>query len=251
MNLWLIALWRSIPRKWIIVSLPFVLPLLAFLFWFLFGGFFEKEVTAEQRARMAELAALLPRAEKGDLAAQLRAGVILRDGLTGETDHRAALAWFRKAAGKGSFDARFALGKMFEAGLAVRPSYPKAAEWYLPAARFGAHAPSQYALGELYFYGRGVGHDYGRAIGWYKRAAAAGHPGAQAVIASMYEKGWGVRRDLAEAYVWYSLAAEKAKRVGVYRPEMDVVALRARLAESMSRLQLKKAREKLRRLRRR
>ncbi len=250
MKLWLIAIWRSLPRKWIAVSIPFLVPALAFLFWFLFGGFFQKEITPARQAHIEELARLTPAAEKGDPAAQHRLGVILRDGLTGKGDYPAALGWLRKAAGKGHGAARFALGKMYQAGQGVRPSYAKAAELYLSAAKFGGHAEAGYALGELYFYGRGVGQDYGAAITWYEKAAGLGHPAARAVIASMYDKGWGVGHDPAAAYYWFSLAADEPDRVRLYRPEMDVQADVERLAGQLSRLQLKKARAKLRAARR-
>jgi hypothetical protein len=250
MKLWLIVIWRSLPKKWIVVSIPFLVPAVIFLFWFLFGGFFAEQISPAQKTHIEELARLTPAAEKGNLAAQHRLGVILRDGLAGKSDYAAALGWLRKAAGKGHGGARYALGKMHEAGQGVRPNYSKAAELYLSAARFGRHAEASYALGELYFSGLGVGQDYGAAITWYKKAASLGHPAARAVIASMYEKGWGVRRDLVEAFYWYSLAAAEPAKVRRYRPEMDVRAELDRLAGRMSRLQLKKAREKLRAARR-
>ncbi len=250
MKFWFIALWDILPKKWILISIPFLVPAAIFLFWLLFGSFFIEKITPAQQAHIDEVARLTPFAEKGNLAAQHRLGVILRDGLTGRNDYAKALGWLRKAARKGHGGARYALGKMHEAGQGVRPSYPKAAELYLSAARFERHARASYALGELYFSGLGVGQDYGAAIGWYKKAAEGGHAAARAVIASMYEKGWGVGRDPVEAYYWYSLAAGEPEEVRRYRPEMDVRANLERLAGRMSRLQLKKALGKLRAARR-
>ncbi|MDP6173538.1 MAG: tetratricopeptide repeat protein [Rhodospirillales bacterium] len=219
--------------------------MLAFLFWFLFGGLFAEKVTHVQISYRDEITRLTPAAEKGDLASQHRLGVILRDGKAGKSDYAGALVWLRKAAGKGHAGARYALGQMFAAGQGVRPSYPQAAKLYLSAAKFGGHADAGYALGELYFFGQGVGQDYGAAIGWYKKAASQGHPAARAVLAAMYEKGWGVGLNLVEAFYWYSLAATQAGRVRLYRPEMDVAAALEKLSGRLSRLQMKKARAKL------
>jgi hypothetical protein len=40
MKLWAIAIWNSIPPKWWVVLAPFGAIIVAFVFWFFFGGLF-------------------------------------------------------------------------------------------------------------------------------------------------------------------------------------------------------------------
>jgi len=248
MRYWLIAIKNSIPPKWLVVLAPFGALVVAFAIWFVFGGLFFKPPSAEQLKHQAELERLQPKAETGDHRAQYRVGVILRDGLAGEKNPSEAAKLFETAAKKGHFNSQFAIGKLFADGQGVRQDFSSAAKWFRAAAGFGRHREAQFELGNLYFSGRGVGHDYATAIDWFRRAAMRSHSGAQFVMASMFEKGWGVNRDVAEAFAWYALAADHPARVRRHQPEADPVGEFTRLKESLSRLELKRGRERLRAL---
>lgn len=240
MRYWLIAIWRTIPKAWVIVALPVVVPLVFFVGWWLFGVFFATPPDPRQLEAKAELRRILPPARAGERAAQIRAGVIYRDGLTGKAEPAEAFAWFSEAAKKNDAEAQVLLGDLYARGLGVRQDFARAAEYYRAAANFGRHMQAQYLLGDLYFYGRGVPHDYGQAIEWFRRAALAGHPGAQSVMGSMYENGFGIERDPVEAFVWYSLAAERAASAMSYR-DIDPRAAAARIKSGLSRLDLRTA----------
>lgn len=242
MKLWLIAVWRSIPPKWIVVSAPFVVPVFALAIWFLLAGIFAEPPDQRLLANAAEFERVLPLAVKGNLAAQVRAGVMLRDGLTGDPDYHAARGWFEKAAKRGFPKAQFYMGDLYDRGLGVRQDFVRAAEWYRVAAGFGRSPESEFALGELFYYGRGVPQQYDVAITWYRKAAIKGLPTAQYVLAGMYENGWGVRRNLTQAYVWFARAAEKADAVMVPRRSLGPVVSLAKLEARMGRLELKNAR---------
>lgn len=245
MRIWLKIIWRLVPPKLTVVALPFAIPLMALAIWFLIPKPPPDPIVVKRAEIARELEAVLVRAGRGDLGAQFRAGIIYRDGLAAAPDPGSALKWLTQAAHAGHAGSRFALGKMYEGGLGLRQSYAKAADWYRMAARAGGHAGAQYALGELYYSGRGVPHDFIDAIQWYRRAARQGHAAAQFVIGSMYEKGWGVDRDLTEAYYWYTLAARKPGAAQAVMSEIDPPSALAGLAKIMSRLELRRAEEKL------
>ena len=246
MKLWLIAIWRTIPRRWLVVATPIVLPLFALLLWFLLAGLFAEPINPQEVAFAAELERLRPLATKGDPRALYRAAVIQRDGLTGTTDLRAAFVAFDRAARKGYIPAQHALGDLYAGGRGVRQDYQRAAQWYKLAAGLGRNSAAQFALGELYYYGRGVGQDFGEAIRWYRRAAESADPAAQFILASMYEKGWGVDVDFVEAYIWYGLAAAAPAPGAVIRGEMDPAQALANLTKRMSRIQRTNAKKRLR-----
>jgi len=234
-----------------VVLSPFVILIVVFLGWFLFGGLFIEAPDPKIVRYQEELANLLPKAEQGDRRAQYRAGVILRDGLAGEKRPRAAARWFEKAAKSGGVNALYALGRANALGQGVPQNFGRAAELYRTAAGLGRHLEAQYALAELYFQGKGVQLDFKTAVSWYRKAALRGHPAAQAVMASMFEKGWGIEKSKIEAFVWYSLAAQQLKRMARYKTEIDPATSLLSLTANMSRLDLEKAQKKLKSLRRR
>jgi hypothetical protein len=71
----------------------------------------------------------------------------------------------------------------------------------LDGARQG-DAKAMATLGR-FFYVRG---DAGRAVEWLRKAAEAGHPGAQFDFGTLCAQGRGVAVDLVEAYKWLWLA---------------------------------------------
>ncbi len=241
MHFWLIAIWRTIPRRWVVVALPILIPFVLFAGWWLFGGLFQKPIDPKLLAARAELKQVLLVAQKGDRAAQLRVGVIYRDGLTGKVDGAEAARWFGEAMKRGDGEAQLALGELYARGLGVRQDFARAAELFRSAAGFGRSVQAQYLLGDLYAHGRGVSQDYLTAIDLFRKAALGGHAGAQSFLGSMYENGFGVDKDPIEAFVWYSLAAEQAAAAMSYRADIDPRAALEKLKAGMTRLQVRDA----------
>lgn len=200
---------------------------------------------AASRARKAEAAsrfeALKPRAEQGDVDAEVALAGHFRRGEGVARDAAAAAEWYARAANRGDARARHALGTLYEAGEGVRQDFYRAAEWYRLAADIGNHADAQFALGELYFNGRGLPHDYAEAFKWYLRAARQGHAPAQYVVGAMYQEGWGLKRDYVEAYAWFTLAVAGRDQVLSVNAKMDPEAKRRALAEKMNRHQIERA----------
>jgi TPR repeat protein len=249
MRFWLIAIWNTVPRRWVMIAAPVVLPAVALLGWWLFGGLFIKPPDPSFVAAQAELNRILPAAEKGDRGAQMRAATIYRDGSTGKVDGAEAVRWFSEAMKRGDLEAPLMLGDLYARGLGVRQDYARAAELYRTAANFGRSAQTlaqaQYLLGDLYAYGRGLPQDYSLAVEWLRKAALRGHAGAQSYLGSFYENGYGVDRDLVEAFVWYSLAGGNQASALAYRSDIDPRASAERLKAGLNRLQLRDAERKL------
>lgn len=245
MRFWLIAIWNTIPRRWVIIALPVLTPFVLLLGWWLTAGFFVKQPDPGFAAAQAELARLLPAAQNGDRSAQMRAALIYRDGLTGKADGAEAYRWFSEAMKRGDLDAPLMLGDLYARGFGVRQDYARAAELYRSAANFGRSAEAQYLLGDLYAYGRGLPQDYAMAIDWLRKAGLRGHAGAQSYLGSFYENGFGIDRDPVEAYVWYSLAAQQRAAAQSFRPDIDPRASADKLKAAFSRLELRDAERKL------
>jgi len=244
MRFWLIAIWNTIPRRWVIVALPILIPVILFVGWWLFAGLFTKPTDPALVAAQQELASILPAARAGDRAAEMRAGLIYRDGLAGKVDGAEAYHWFSEAMKHGDPEGPLMLGDLYARGLGVRQDYARAAELYRTAANFGKSTQAQYLLGDLYAYGRGVPLDYKSAVDWFRKAALGGHAGAQSYLGSFYENGYGIDRDPVEAFVWYSLAATQQASALAYRPDIDPRASAEKLKANFSRLQLRDAERK-------
>ena len=123
----------------------------------------------------AALKEWLPLAERGDRAAQLQVGQMLRDrqGVRWK-DFEGAAAWFRRAAAQGSVEAAYALGRLHYEGFLV-PRDTAEMRTMLKAAAWQGHARAQLTLGVIYEYGLdNIDHDLTAALMWYELAARRG-----------------------------------------------------------------------------
>lgn len=115
----------------------------------------------------ADERALLAKAQRGDVEAQMWLGIAYEQGRFGKTNYSRALTWLKRAAESGKPDGQVVLGQMHQDGGDVRPNYPLAAKWYRKAAE---HVPDLGAAGQgrnnlplLYLDGHGVPKDYVQA----------------------------------------------------------------------------------------
>jgi TPR repeat protein len=122
-------------------------------------------------------AALLAKANTGDVAAEIKAGDAYAAGAGAPRDARQLAA-----------------------------DYKQAAIWYGKAAEQG-NTVAQIHLADLYRDGRGVARDMAQAAAWYRKAAELGDAGAQGTLGILYSVGMGVAHDDVEAYFWLSLAS--------------------------------------------
>lgn len=98
------------------------------------------------------------------------------------------------------------VGEMYLYGEGTVADEEKGLHWMEQAADAGFPREANYIAGR---YLARWQHDWNRAAPYVQRAAALGHPEAQAMLADMYGIGRGVPRDPEEARRWSRLAAEK------------------------------------------
>jgi TPR repeat protein len=109
----------------------------------------------------------------------------------------------RAEAADGNVAAQYDLGCFFRDGRDVPQSWSSASDWFRKAALAG-HSGAQYELALLC-----RGRDDVEAVRWLRRAADFGHAGALASLGTVYERGaCGIPRDAKEASRLYRLAAK-------------------------------------------
>jgi hypothetical protein len=117
-------------------------------------------------------AALLAKANGGDVAAQVSVGECYAEGNKGVArDYKLAAEWYQKAADKGDVAGQLHLAALYRDG------------------------------------GKGFPRDMVQAAAWYLKAADQGDVSAQATLGTLYSMGQGVEQDYVEAYYWLDLAA--------------------------------------------
>lgn len=123
-------------------------------------------------------------------------------------DYAVAMRELRPLAERGNVLAQYRIGIMYNNGEGVRQDFGEAVRWFQRAAILG-YAPAQSSLGVKYEKGQGVRRNYGEAVKWYRHGAEQGYAGAQYRLGRMYVLGHGVRRNYTEAVAWFNLAANQ------------------------------------------
>lgn len=147
----------------------------------------------------------LPRARKGDPAAQTLVAEIHARGLGVPRDAEEAAKWYAEAAEQGVPAAQLQYALMLIDGRIVEQDRGKALALMRDAAQ--ADEPlAQFNLAQMLV----EDGEEQAAVTWYERAAAAGLPDAQYAMAQIYETGFGGReQNLAEARKWLERAASE------------------------------------------
>jgi TPR repeat protein len=123
-------------------------------------------------------------------------------------DYAVALNELRPLAERGDVLAQYKLGVMYNNGEGVPQDFREAVNWFYRAATLG-YPPAQSSLGVKYEKGQGVKRDHGEAVKWYRHSADQGYATAQFRLGRMYVLGHGVRRDYTEAVAWFQIAADQ------------------------------------------
>ncbi len=121
-------------------------------------------------------------------------------------DYASARHKFQRLAERGNVQAQYKLGLMYNNGEGVRQDFREAVMWFSRAAVQG-YAPAQTSLGVKYEHGQGVKRSNREAVRWYRHGATQGHATAQYRLGRMYVLGRGARRNYTEAVAWFILAA--------------------------------------------
>lgn len=153
----------------------------------------------------------------GNAEAAMLAGMIARDGLTGEPDYAAATQWFRRAAEQDAPVALYQLGVLARRDdLALGLGSPRS--WFERAARRGhVNAMVGFAI-ELK--NSPVPQDALLAREWAERAAQLGSPEAMYQLAQMLDAGVGGAVDSSGARSWYQRAASNRHAEAAFQAAM-------------------------------
>ncbi len=140
----------------------------------------------------------------------------------------------------GDLVAQVELGKIYANGEGVAKSPKDAIKWYSLAAEQGS-VEAQLFLGQTYFLGKVVPKSSTESAKWYLQAAEQGNAAAQCQVARMHMMGAGIPKDDVEAYKWASLAAaqgdaasKKVMMVLDKRMDRDQVSLALELAKTVT-----------------
>jgi serine/threonine protein kinase/TPR repeat protein len=146
-------------------------------------------------------------AVRGHAMSQNNLGACLQEGIGTPRDPVDAVRWYRKAAEGRLMDAQNNLGVCFEAGLGVARNLEQAVTWYRRAADQG-EPDAQCNLGQCYQWGKGVGRDPRAAADWYRKGDQGGSINATYNLAICHERGIGVEKDPAMARKLMKKAAD-------------------------------------------
>lgn len=168
----------------------------------------------------------LAAAKLGFAAAQYSVGVRYSFGEGVRQNARRAWEWYGRAAKQGHVDAMYNLGHYCKVGRVSAPDFKAAARWYRMAAKRG-HAGAWNSLGYLYFVGgNGLRKNLRVAHNCFAEAAKQRDPGGMYNVGLAYLKGESVPKSKRRALLWLRRAA-KAGHVGANRllaiPEMNAV----------------------------
>jgi hypothetical protein len=95
------------------------------------------------------------------------------EGLRVSDDKAITVQWYRENAEKGDLDAQYKLGLLHLTGKGALQDFGEAAKWLRLSAEQG-HPQAQFQLGLIYRVGHGVPTDQAQAYKWLNLAAAAG-----------------------------------------------------------------------------
>jgi uncharacterized protein len=155
---------------------------------------------------LTALGLALPRAERGDAAAQTLIAEIYAKGLGVAENLAAASSWYALASRNGDTLATFELALMYQEGRGVPKNRQRAAELFRQAADQGSIA-AKYNLGLLHIEGVFAEPDLVAAAALVEEAADAGLAEAQYDYGTMLVEGAGVRPDPASGAHYIGLAA--------------------------------------------
>jgi TPR repeat protein len=110
-------------------------------------------------------------------------------------------------AGKGEVDAQLELARRHETGAGLPVDTSQTIAWYLRAIQLGS-PEAAHRLGGMFALGRGMKKDSVRAGRFWSLSARLGYPAAQIDWGVMCAKGEGTPRDPAEAYYWFVVARQ-------------------------------------------
>ena len=114
---------------------------------------------------------------------------------------------------RGDVDAQYRLGVMYDFGQGVNQDSEQARHWFEKSAK-QSHVFAQLFLAALYYNGEGVQQDYVQARYWFEKAAEQGDADAQIGLGLIYQNGHGVRQNKRKAKEFFGQACDKGEQAG-------------------------------------
>jgi TPR repeat protein len=127
-------------------------------------------------------------------------------GIGTDKDEKSAIEWYQRACDHNNFDSCFNLALTFDKGSDDVKKDPQRAEALYRKAAEGGVAVAQFDLGSLYFGTDGHKRDLAEAYRWMSKAADAGNGSAMYVLGERYKHGYDTPVDNAKALDWYKKA---------------------------------------------
>ena len=112
-------------------------------------------------------------------------------------------------AGKGELKAQLDLANRYEKGAGLKVDYQAVLRWLDAAARQGSPSAS-HQLGGILMAGRGGAKNPEKAVQYWHLAASLGSRVAQVDYAVACAKGYGMQKNLSDAYYWTLIARKTA-----------------------------------------
>ncbi len=164
---------------------------------------------AEEKVKFdAEYATLMPRAEAGDQAAQLRLSELM-SGNCSCFNIAQSNSWLEMAASSGNMQAQIRLAdSLYQGGQKSPAEIALALSWYLKAAEQG-DIGNETTIGRIYSSGNGKTPDDATAVKWFQKAADRGDDEALGYLVYSYSTGKGVPKDESKAFALTTTMAEK------------------------------------------
>lgn len=128
---------------------------------------------ADIRAADADAPTTKPASDAPAKTADAAEPILSEDSLKIPDDRSITVQWYRENAEKGDLDAQYKLGLLHLTGKGALQDFGEAAKWLKLSAEQG-HPQAQFQLGLIYRVGHGVPIDAGQAYKWLNLAAAAG-----------------------------------------------------------------------------
>ncbi len=171
-------------------------------------GFIDLAFGAYQRGYyLSAFKLALPRAEKGDPAAQTLIAELYDKGQGIARDRKKAASWYKFAANSGNREAQFAYANILAKGKTAKLDIDGAIQ-FMKRAADGGHNKAQFNYAQMIINNKPNYRGFVAARPYYEKAAKSGLPDAQYALARMHATGDGFpHADLKRARKWMTLSA--------------------------------------------
>ena len=181
-----------------------------------YGGKVDDAYGAYQRGfYLSAMNLALPRAQRGEAAAQTLVAELLNNGLGVRRNPQDAAFWYEQAAKAGDANAQFKYALMLMEGSVV-PRDKKKADEMMRKAADGGNREAQFNIAQLMVAATPGEKGLESALPWYEKSAEQGVPDAQYAVAQLYANLPVSKEKRASARAWLTKAASAGFDTALY-----------------------------------